>query len=160
MERTNIDRARFREVLGHFATGLVVATASVDGVPHGFTCQSFASVSLDPELVLFCPSKASRSWPKMRDAEVIGLSILAAHQEALARAFSESGADKFAGVGWTPSAGGAPLLEGALAWLEVVVDQVHDAGDHSVVIARVLDLVLHDGEPLLFYRGGYGAIST
>ncbi len=160
MERSRLDQARFREVLGHFATGLVVATASVEGAPTGFTCQSFASVSLEPELVLFCPAKTSKSWPKMRSAPVLGLSILRDDQEVLARAFSESGADKFAGVGWTPSQGGAPLLEGALAWLEVEIAEVHDAGDHHVVIAKVLDLVLHPGEPLLFFRGGYGSYSA
>lgn len=160
MEQAALDHAHFRQVLGHFATGLVVATASVDGVPLGFTCQSFASVSLEPALVLFCPSKSSKSWPAIRKAEVVGLSILSQTQEALAHIFAESGADKFAGVAWTPSGGGAPLLDGAVAWLEVRVSDVHDAGDHWVVVAAVLDLVLHSGEPLLFYRGGYGSFAS
>jgi 3-hydroxy-9,10-secoandrosta-1,3,5(10)-triene-9,17-dione monooxygenase reductase component len=154
---SSLDEGRFREVLGHFASGLVVAAGIADGRPVGFTCQAFASASLDPPLVLFCPSRASTTWPRLRSAGVVGLSILEARQESLARAFSASGADKFAGVGWTPSAGGAPLLDGALAWLEVEPVAVHEAGDHHVVVARVLDLVAHEGEPLVFYRGGYGA---
>ena len=160
MEPRPIDQAHFREALGHFATGLVVATGSGEEGPVGFTCQSFASVSLDPPLVQFCPSKASRTWPKLRRAEVIGLSILGEHQEAVARSFSQSGADKFAGVGWALSSRGAPILEGALGWLEVEVVAVHDAGDHEIVLAQVLDLGTNPGTPLVFYRGGYGGYSA
>ena len=160
MEQSNFDQARFRETLGHFATGLVVATGVTEEGPVGFTCQSFASVSLEPPLVLFCPSKASRTWPKLRRAAAIGLSILGEDQEVLARVFSQSGTHKFDGVGWTASSRGAPLLDGALSWLEVEVVEVHDAGDHEVVFARVLDLGTNPGDPLLFFRGGYGGYSA
>jgi len=157
-----LDRAEFRSVLGHFASGVVVITAIVDGRPVGFTCQSFFSLSLDPPLVALAPGRSSTSWPKIARAERLCVNVLAAGQEALARAFAVSGADKFSGVGWSaPSTpGGGPRLHGALAWIDRVVEQVHDGGDHFLVIAAVLGLVAGQGSPLVFYRGGFGSFAA
>src|SRR5580658_7421300 len=95
----SIDASRFREVLGHFASGVTVVTAAGDD-PVGFTCQAFAALSLEPPMVLLAPSKTSTSWPRIAEAGAFCVNILASDQEDLARSFSVSGGDKFIGVGW------------------------------------------------------------
>ncbi|MGI8685368.1 MAG: flavin reductase family protein [Acidimicrobiales bacterium] len=152
-----IDAARFRQVLGHFCTGVTVV-AAMPGEPVGFTVQSFSSVSLDPPLVAICPSRTSGSWPRIRSAGVFCVNVLAEDQEALARLFATHGADKFTGVGWRPSVvSGSPVLDGVLAWVDCRIEAEHDGGDHLVVLARVVDMgVAREHGPLLFYRGGYG----
>lgn len=153
-----IDAARFRQVLGHFATGVtVIASSGADG-PVGLAVGSFTSVSLDPPLVAFCADKGSSSWPKIREAGSFCVNVLSEHQEALCRAFASKGADKFSGVGWEPAASGAPRLHDALAWIDCTVEAVHDGGDHEICIGRVHELDVGDEAdgPLLFYRGGYG----
>jgi 3-hydroxy-9,10-secoandrosta-1,3,5(10)-triene-9,17-dione monooxygenase reductase component len=158
---------RFRQVLGHFCTGVTVITACDEDGPAGFACQSFAAVSLVPPLVLFCPSRLSATWPRIARAGHFCANVLAADQRGLARAFGTSaaagthGADKFAGVSWSPSPAGAPVLEGALTWVAAAVEAVHEAGDHFVVIGRVTALGECDtARPLLFYRGRYAATAA
>jgi 3-hydroxy-9,10-secoandrosta-1,3,5(10)-triene-9,17-dione monooxygenase reductase component len=154
---SDFDTARFRQVLGHFCTGVVIIAGSHDGEPVGLTVQSFTSLSLEPPLVSFAVGRTSSTWPRLRDAGTFSVNILAEDQEALCRTFATSGADKFAGVGWRPGASGAPLLDDVLAWLECRIDIEHDAGDHILVIGRVTGLdVGREGKPLLFYRGGFG----
>jgi len=153
---------RFRQVLGHFCTGVTVITALVDQAqPAGFACQSFAAVSLEPPLVLFCPSRRSATWPRIERAGHFCANVLTDGQRELSRRFGTSaaaGADKFAGLRWSSCSSGAPVLEGALTWSGCTIQAVHEAGDHFVVIGRVIEL----GEcapdpPLLFYRGRYAA---
>jgi 3-hydroxy-9,10-secoandrosta-1,3,5(10)-triene-9,17-dione monooxygenase reductase component len=151
-----IDTGRFREVLGHFATGVTVVTALEDGEPVGFTCQAFTSLSIEPPLVALAPAKSSTSWPRIAGAGAFCVNILAENQEALCRDFAVSGGDKFKGIGWRPGASGAPVLDGALAWVECAFVRAHDAGDHELVIGRVVDLGVGAGRPLLYYRGGFG----
>ena len=155
-----LDNGRFRAVLGHFASGIAVVTGMHDDGPAGFTCQSFFSLSLEPPLIAFAPSKSSTSWPKASLTGNLCVNVLSSGQESVARTFADSAADKFAGLGWSPAAHGAPRLEGALAWIDCKVETVHEAGDHWLVIARVTDLEARDGEPLLFYRGGFGTFKV
>ena len=155
------DAATFRTVLGHFCTGLTIVTAVDLGEPVGLTCQSFASLSLDPPLVLFVAARSSYSWPRIRNAGSFCANVLSDHQEHLGRSFAMKGADKFAGVGWRPGLTGSPRLDECLAFVECEVDAVHEAGDHDIVVGRVVDLGLADeGRPLLFYRGGYGRFAV
>jgi 3-hydroxy-9,10-secoandrosta-1,3,5(10)-triene-9,17-dione monooxygenase reductase component len=153
---------RFRQVLGHFCTGVTVITALAgDAGPVGFACQSFAAVSLEPPLVLFCPSRASATWPRIERAGHFCANVLTDEQRELSRGFGVSAADKFAGLRWSPCSSGAPVLEGALTWIGCAVEAVHEAGDHYVVIGRVTEL----GEcapqsPLLFYRGRYAVTAA
>jgi 3-hydroxy-9,10-secoandrosta-1,3,5(10)-triene-9,17-dione monooxygenase reductase component len=152
---------RFRQVLGHFCTGVTVITALAGDTrePVGFACQSFAAVSLDPPLVLFCPSRTSATWPRIERAGHFCANVLTDGQRELSRGFGVSaatGTDKFAGLRWRACSSGAPVLEGALTWIGCAIQDVHEAGDHYVVIGRVTEL----GEcapqsPLLFYRGRY-----
>ena len=150
---------RFRQVLGHFGTGVTVITTADEDGPAGFACQSFAAVSLDPPLVLFCPSRESATWPRIARAGHFCANVLSADQRELARAFGVSGAtgaDKFAGLRWSPSSSGAPILDGTLTWVGCAVEAVHEAGDHYVVLGRVTELGdCVAGPPLLFYRGRY-----
>jgi 3-hydroxy-9,10-secoandrosta-1,3,5(10)-triene-9,17-dione monooxygenase reductase component len=156
-----IDTARFRQVLGHFATGVTIVTASVGSEPGGLTVNAFASVSLDPPLVLFCVTKVSSTWPRIRDAGDFCVNVLADDQEDIARVFSESGVDRFRGIGWKAAESGAPVIAGVLAWLDCTVETEHDGGDHLIVVGRVRDLeVAREGEPLIFYRGGYGTFQA
>lgn len=159
----SVDTARFRQVVGHFATGVTVITAVHDGAPTGFTAQSFTSLSLDPPLITFFPGKEVASWPVIEAAGTFAVNILEAHQEALCRTFASKGADKFDGVGWhAGKATGAPVLDGVLAWIEGRIEAVHDGGDHLIVVGRVADLAVTDveGAPLLFYRGGFGRFES
>lgn len=147
---------KFRDVLGRFCTGVTVVTSMSDGQPVGMTCQSFTSVSLDPPLVLFCPAKTSRAWPRIQRAGHFCVNLLSHDQLELSNGFAAKGSDKFAGVPWRPSATGAPLLEGVLGWVDCTIFAVHEAGDHYVVIGRVMDLGVEEApHPLLFYRGQY-----
>ncbi|MGZ3144962.1 3-hydroxy-9,10-secoandrosta-1,3,5(10)-triene-9,17-dione monooxygenase reductase subunit [Lentzea chajnantorensis] len=150
--------ARFRSVLGHFCTGVTVVTGMSATGPVGFACQSFAALSLDPPLVLFCPQRTSGSWAAMSPAGAFCVNVLAEDQRELSAVFGRAGADKFAGVAWSPSGTGAPVLGGALTWVDCRVTTVHEAGDHYVVIGEVVELgPQRDARPLLFYRGRYAA---
>lgn len=151
------DSAHFRSVLGHFATGIAVVTGMGDGVPAGLTCQSLVSLSLDPALVAFCPSKRSRSWQRIEQSGAFCANVLTEDQEEISRVFATSGADKFQGVGWRPSATGSPILSDVLAWIDCRIEARYDAGDHHIIVGRVVALdAVPKGRPLLSYRGGYG----
>jgi 3-hydroxy-9,10-secoandrosta-1,3,5(10)-triene-9,17-dione monooxygenase reductase component len=153
-----IDPAQFRTVLGHFCSGIAVITAMNDATPVGMTCQSFTSVSLDPPLVLFCPSKTSVSWAGIKEAGHFCANVLGEAQEELSRVFSSKAEDKFAGVGWHAGPSGAPVLDGVLATIDCTIETVYDGGDHDIVVGRVLELSGGAGGPLLFFRGGYGRL--
>ena len=153
---SGLDQARFREVLGHFATGITIVTALEEGLPVGFTCQSFAALSLDPPMVLLAPARSSTSWPRIAKAGAFCVNILEEHQEALCRAFAVSGGDKFDGVAWTPGIRGSPVLEGSLAVVECRLGEIFDGGDHELVIGHVEAMDIREGRPLLFYRSGFG----
>ena len=157
---TPVERSRFREVLGHFASGLTVITALEEGEPVGFTCQSFFSLSLEPALNCFAAAKTSTSWPRISEAGAFCVNILEERQESICRVFAESGADKFAGIGWSAGATGAPVLDGVLAFADCELERIVDAGDHELVTGRVVDLGSSPGAPLLFYRGGFGGFRS
>jgi flavin reductase (DIM6/NTAB) family NADH-FMN oxidoreductase RutF len=151
------DSAHFRAVLGHFTTGIAIITAMDGREPVGLTCQSFMSLSLDPPLIAFAPGKSSTSWPRIRQAGVFCVNVLTEEQEDTCRVFATTGAEKFRGVGWRGGETGSPILDDALAWIECRIEHEHDAGDHVIVVGRVIALdATRTGRPLLFYRGGYG----
>jgi 3-hydroxy-9,10-secoandrosta-1,3,5(10)-triene-9,17-dione monooxygenase reductase component len=155
----SIDAMRFRSVLGRFATGVVAVTAidPATGQPTGLAANSFTSVSLNPPLVAFCVAHTSTTWPKLRAADRHCINVLAEHQREVCLQLATKGADKFAGLTWTKSPGGHPVLDGAVAWLECSTEAEYEAGDHVIVVCRVHNLDKHHvSGPLLFYRGGYG----
>jgi 3-hydroxy-9,10-secoandrosta-1,3,5(10)-triene-9,17-dione monooxygenase reductase component len=162
--RSDPEPGRFRQVLGHFCSGVTVITTADGAGPAGFACQAFAAVSLEPPMVLFCPGRASATWPRIARAGHFCANVLADGQRDLARAFGASavtGQDKFAGVRWSPSSSGDPVIDGVLTWAGCEVAAVHEAGDHHVVIGRVTELGgIGGGSPLLFYRGRYAVTAA
>jgi flavin reductase (DIM6/NTAB) family NADH-FMN oxidoreductase RutF len=155
------DSAKFRQVLGHFPTGVTVVTAMNDRTPAGFAVGSFASLSLEPPQVLFCAGKQSSTWPKIEAAGKFCANVLADDQEDVCRVFASKADDKFAEIGWKHSGNGSPQLIGALAFIDCDIADVVESGDHYVVIGKVTDLdVTREGSPLIFYRGGYGRFAV
>ncbi|MES9536180.1 MULTISPECIES: flavin reductase family protein [unclassified Actinomadura] len=154
--------ADFRKAMAEFATGVTVITALDGGEPVGFACQSFASVSLDPPLILFCADKRGRSWPRIRSAGRFCVNVLAEEQRELCERFGSSRGTKFEELDWEESRWGAPLLPDVLLAVHCVVHDVHEAGDHEVVIGRVLAVDRHevvDGawrRPMVFFRSRFG----
>jgi 3-hydroxy-9,10-secoandrosta-1,3,5(10)-triene-9,17-dione monooxygenase reductase component len=153
---SGLDQARFREVLGHFATGVTIVTACEEGVPVGFSCQSFSALSLDPPMVLLAPAKSSTSWPRIAEAGAFCVNILSEDQEAICLNFAVSGGDKFDGVEWRAGTTGAPVIAGALASIECTLGAIYEGGDHELVTGHVVALEVGSGAPLLFYRSGFG----
>jgi 3-hydroxy-9,10-secoandrosta-1,3,5(10)-triene-9,17-dione monooxygenase reductase component len=152
-----LDPQTMREVMGHFASGVTVVTAVTDAGPIGFTCQSFSSLSLEPPLVVFAPGRTSRTWPLLRDIGRFCINVLAEGQDAVSQNFARSGGDKFAGIPWRPSAHGSPVLDDVVAWIDGELWAEYDGGDHTLAVARVLDLGADPRRrPLLYHRGAYG----
>lgn len=146
----------FREVMGRYATGAAIVTATNEGRPHGLAVNSFTSVSLDPPLVSFCPAKRSDTWPAIREAPYFGVNILACEQSELCQQFARKGEDRFRGISYSSTPRGCPALPETLAYLECQIEQIIDAGDHYIAIAHVLDMGMsNELRPLVFYQGGY-----
>ncbi|HWH28305.1 MAG TPA: flavin reductase family protein [Mycobacteriales bacterium] len=150
-----------RRVMGQFCSGItVVAGFTAEDKPVGFACQSFASVSLDPPLVLFCVATTSRSWPLIRESGRFAVNVLAETQQDVCATFGRPGKDKFADLSWERTEWG-PSIDGVLATVLCDVHDVHRAGDHDIVVGHVRQLwtASPDGAspgPLLFFRGRYG----
>jgi len=156
-----IDPRTFRSVLGQFCTGITVITAVHDDAPVGFACQSFAALSLEPPLVLFCPTKVSNSWKAIEATGRFCVNVLHEKQKDVSARFGSRDSDKFAGIDWRPSPLGSPIIDGSLAHIDCTVASVHDGGDHLVVFGRVASLSevpKRKPRPLLFYRGEYTGI--
>jgi 3-hydroxy-9,10-secoandrosta-1,3,5(10)-triene-9,17-dione monooxygenase reductase component len=152
---------RFREVLGHLPTGVTVVTGIDGGKPIGMSCNSFTSVSLEPPLVAFGASRESITWPRIRETGRFAVNVLAHAQEELGRRFAVRGIDRFAGVPWHPSPQGNPLLDGAVAWIDCRLYAEHEAGDHTLILAEVVELDVHEPtSPLVFFRGAYGSFQA
>jgi len=157
-----IDPAVFRETLGHYPTGVAVVTGiDPSGAPIGMVVGTFSSVSLDPPLVSFAPQRSSRTFAALRESTTFCVNVLAADQEDLCQRMAAGGEDKFATIDWSPGPGGAPVLDGVVAWIECDWEQVVEAGDHYIVLGGVRDLAVPRAvAPLLFFQGGYGRFSS
>jgi flavin reductase (DIM6/NTAB) family NADH-FMN oxidoreductase RutF len=149
-------------VLGHFPTGVAVITSvGTDGRPIGMAVGSFTSVSLNPPLVAFLPDRGSSTFPAIQAAGRFCVNVLAGGQEDLCRTMATRGADRFEGIEWRPAPHtGSPVLNGAVAWIDCELGDVHEAGDHNIVIGKVLALEVETPTlPLLFFQGGYGTFA-
>jgi 3-hydroxy-9,10-secoandrosta-1,3,5(10)-triene-9,17-dione monooxygenase reductase component len=153
-----VDVETFKEVMGRFATGLAVVTALDGPTPVGFTCQSVVSLSLEPPLVALAPAKTSTSWPRIRRAGAFCVNVLSDSQREVCSRFAQSGGDKFDGLGWSIGDRGSPHLPGSLAWIDCSLELIHEAGDHELVIGRVVGLAAGSGQPLVFYRSKYAEL--
>lgn len=153
----DVDSAQFRQLCGHFATGVVIITATgPDGSPAGMTANSFASVSLSPPLVSVNVDHGADFHPVMQKADGYVFNILDSHQETLSRRFAANLPHRFDGVGYRLDERGFVLLDGALARILCVPHAQFEAGDHTIFVGRVVGgSVTPGGRPLLYYRGGY-----
>ena len=150
----------FRNVLGHFASGVTIVTAcDAEQRPTGLTASAFCSVSLDPPLVLICVDHKSQSFPHIRESGRFGINILPQAHEPLSRRFASSRLDKFDGVPFTLGALGVPLIDQALAHLECRTVSAHVEGDHTIFVGRVEAVGVGEGDPLLYFRGRYHRLS-
>ncbi len=154
-----IPAADFRNVLGHFASGVtVVTTSDGDARPAGFTASAFTSVSLDPPLILICVDHKSQTYPALLERGRFAVNILGAEQSDLSRRFASTRLDKFDAVRYRVSPLGLPLLEDALAYLECTTVNTHVEGDHTIFVGLVECAAVGAGEPLLYFRGQYNRL--
>jgi 3-hydroxy-9,10-secoandrosta-1,3,5(10)-triene-9,17-dione monooxygenase reductase component len=153
------DARSFRDALGRYATGVAFVTAAPDGEPAGLIVNSLSSVSLEPPLVSFCPSRNSLTWSRMRRTGRFGVNVLGRQHEPFARRATPPGADRFAGLVWRFGPGGTPLVTDAVATLECQIVDEHAAGDHWIVVGQVEHLRASTaGEPLLFHGGQFARL--
>ncbi len=154
------DTARdFRAALGRFATGVTVVTTMTDLGPLGITANSFASVSLDPPLVLWCPAKFSKRYKAFVEADHFAIHVLGTEQEALAQRFAGDGLN-FEGADWRHCESGIPILNDCVARFECASHANHDGGDHRIVVGRVIRAAWREGAPMLFHGGAYGMFTN
>lgn len=155
----SVDGEALRRVAGHFPTGVTVVTAAWEGRPCGLTINSFASVSLDPPTVLVCVSRAARANACIEAAGRYAVNVLAEGQEALARVFASKTESKFAGVAYHTSPNGAPIFDGAHAWIECDVVARHPGGHtHTIYVGRVTALGTGQGRPLIVHGGRFARV--
>jgi 3-hydroxy-9,10-secoandrosta-1,3,5(10)-triene-9,17-dione monooxygenase reductase component len=155
-----VDRDRYRQVIGNFATGVAIVTADGPDGPAGLTTNAVSSLSLDPLLLLVCFDNDSRTLPVVRQAGRFAVNVLRAGSEDLARVFASKrvAREKFDAVTHTV-AHGVPVLDDALAWVACDLVELVEGGDHTIGIGAVIDGEASDGEPLVFFRGGYAALA-
>ncbi|MBR0774452.1 flavin reductase family protein [Bradyrhizobium diazoefficiens] len=156
-DNSPIDPRDFRNALGTYATGVTIITAAdPDGKPYGLTCNSFASVSLNPPLVLWSLVVYSSSLTVFQNASHFTVNVLGASQQALANKFAKSSDDKFTGVDWTPGLGNAPVLAESVANFQCRSVNRYYGGDHVIFLGAVEAYTYSAKEPLLFARGAFG----
>jgi flavin reductase (DIM6/NTAB) family NADH-FMN oxidoreductase RutF len=155
-----LDPSTYRATLGRFASGVTIVTARDSGGRDvGMTVSAFSALSLDPPLVLVCIDNGASVAPVLEHCSSFAVNILAEHQESLSRQFAERELDRFEGVSISRGASGLALLDGALAQIECRVASRTPAGDHTILIGEVTATALSEGNPLLYYRGGYGRLN-
>jgi len=155
-----LSQAQLRQVFAAFPTGVAAVAAVIDGEPAGLAASSFVSVSLDPPLVSVCVAHTSTTWPALRSAGHLGISVLGDHQEQASRQLSSRDAKRFAGLDWRATADGAVLLSEASAWFDCSLEQEIPAGDHDIVLLRVHDLGASEVMPLVFHGSSYRQLKS
>jgi flavin reductase (DIM6/NTAB) family NADH-FMN oxidoreductase RutF len=156
----SLSPTEFRKAMGSFATGVTIITLDLEGEVHGMTANAFSSVSLDPPLLLVCVDHAARTHAHLHAKKRFGVNILAEHQRVISDYYARpvhthERAQEEAGARFDRTEQGTPILHGALAYLECRLQSAQEAGDHTIFIAEVEDVVVRQGEPLLFFRGKY-----
>jgi flavin reductase (DIM6/NTAB) family NADH-FMN oxidoreductase RutF len=156
-DNSAIDPRDFRNALGTYATGVTIITAlAPDGKPYGLTCNSFASVSLNPPLVLWSLGMFSNGLSIFQNASHFTVNVLDASQQELSNRFAKSSEDKFVGVEWTPGVGKTPVLTNCVANFQCRAANRYYGGDHIIFLGAVEAYKYNRQEPLLFARGAYG----
>jgi len=160
-----VTQADFRKAMGSFATGVTVITVDHEGEVHGMTANAFTAVSLEPLLVLVCVDHQARTHAHLQAKKRFGVNVLAQNQRLISEYYARpiathEHAEQEAGARFDRTAHGTPVLRGALAYLECRLHTAQDAGDHTIFIAEVEDVVVREGDPLLYFRSGYRQIGA
>jgi len=159
----NDKQAQFRRAVGCFATGVTVITVDYEGAVQGMTANAFTSVSLDPLLVLVCVDHQARTHSHLQTRKRFGINVLSEQQRAISEHYARpdrdpARAEPEAGARFDRTAHGTPMLHGALAYLECRLQSAQDAGDHTIFIAEVEDVLVRAGKPLLYFQSSYHAV--
>lgn len=157
--------AEFRKAMGCFATGVTIITVDLEGEVHGMTANAFASVSLDPMLVLVCVDHSTRTHAHLQAKKRFGVNVLCEDQRAISEYYARperthEKAESEAGARFDRTRHGTPVLHGSLAYLECRLHSAETAGDHTIFIAEVEEVLVQEGQPLLFFRGRYRKVGT
>jgi len=160
-----LSTSQFRKAMGCFATGVTIITLDIEGTVHGMTANAFASVSLDPMLVLVCVDHSTRTHSHLHAKKRFGINVLSERQRSISDYYARperthENAEGEAGARFDRTSHGTPMLHGSLAYLECRLHSAQDAGDHTIFIAEVEDVIVHDGDPLLFFRGRYRKVGN
>jgi flavin reductase (DIM6/NTAB) family NADH-FMN oxidoreductase RutF len=154
-----VDKAEFRQALGHFAAAVtVVTTVRDDDAPAGITVTAFSSLSLEPPLVLVCIDKRARLHEQFQIDRAFAVNILAEDQEAISRRFAQSEGDQFREIGWTRGPMGAPLIQDAVCSIECRITDLLPGGDHTIIVGEVESTKIREAKPLCYFRGGYAGL--
>jgi flavin reductase (DIM6/NTAB) family NADH-FMN oxidoreductase RutF len=161
----SLSPSEFRKAMGCFATGVTIITLDLDGEVHGMTANAFASVSLDPMLVLVCVEHLTKTHAHLHAKKRFGINVLCETQRAISEYYARperthERAEAEAGARFERTRHGTPVLHGSLAYLECRLHSAQDAGDHTIFIAEVEDVVVREGDPLLFFRGQYRKVGA
>lgn len=155
----SLDPDAFRAVMGRFASGVTIVTATdASGNDHGMTVSAFASVSLDPPLMVMCINHTASMHDILASSDYFAVNILASTQEAIARRFADTGAQRFEGIGYSRGENGVPILDDVLACIECKRVSSTVAGDHTVIVGETVATSMRDARPLLYYRGGFAQL--
>jgi flavin reductase (DIM6/NTAB) family NADH-FMN oxidoreductase RutF len=160
MDGTDFALEDFRAAMGSFAAGVtVITTLDAHGAPQAVTATAFSSVSLSPPLCLVCIAKRTRTYQPLLLKGSFAVNILRAEQEWLSARFASSAVDRFASVSWEPGAvTGCPIIAGALVAMECQVVEVHSGGDHDIFLGSPSSIRVHEGAPLVYWRGSYSSL--
>ncbi len=155
----SLDPDAFRAVMGRFASGVTIVTATdSEGRDRGMTVSAFASVSLQPPLVVMCIDQTASMYDTLASAQYFAVNILASTQEPIARRFASTGAQQFEGIGYRTGENGVPVLNDVLAFVECKRVTSTVAGDHMIIVGETVTASLRDARPLLYYRGGFAQL--
>ena len=155
-----VDDKTFKLALSHFASGVTVVTTEHEGRPYGLTVASFASLSLNPPLVLVCVEKNVKSHDAIAAAKKFGVSILEEKQDEISGRFASKSDDKFAGLDVVRGKLGMPLIAGAICSIECQLREQVPGGDHTIFVGEVMTVKTSEGKPLVYYRGGYRQLTA
>ena len=152
----SLPHTKLREAFGNFTTGVtIITTVQADGLPRGFTANSFTSVSLEPPLLLVCVSKNALSHQVFMETDYFAINVLAKDQEPISTLFSTQSEKKFQSDKWDMGKNNMPILRGSLSNFVCFKNKAMDAGDHTILIGEVIDCMTNSGKPLLYFKGKY-----
>lgn len=160
LTHTDLDSVTLRQAFGQFPSGVVAICAEIDGEPTGMAASSFVGVSFDPPLVAFCVQNTSATWPRLRGAVRLGISVLGEANDSAVRTLAAKTGNRFEGLTTVTTDEGAIFVDGACAWLDAAVTEEVTAGDHAIVLLTLNELEMRDEMPIVFHRSGFSRLQA